>query len=39
MLFLWKILGFRRLAILFVLRRLWRMYQQRASASRPNVTQ
>jgi hypothetical protein len=38
MMLLWKIIGFRRFAILFVLRLLWRMYQ-RASASRPNVTQ
>jgi hypothetical protein len=29
MLLLLKLLGFRRLLIFFVLRRLWRMYQRR----------
>jgi hypothetical protein len=33
MLLLWKVLGFRRLAVLFVLRRLWRMYQRRRAFS------
>jgi hypothetical protein len=29
MLVLWRLLGFRRLLVLFVLRRLWRLYQRR----------
>jgi len=33
MMLLWKILGFRRFVILFVLRRVWRMYQRRRAFS------
>jgi hypothetical protein len=29
---LWKMIGFRRLLVLFVLRRIWRMYQRRRPA-------
>jgi hypothetical protein len=29
MFFLWRMLGFRKLLALFVLRRLWRLYQAR----------
>lgn len=29
MLLLWRLLGFRKLLVFFVLRRLWRMYQRR----------
>jgi hypothetical protein len=33
MLVLWRLLGFRRLLVFFVLRRLWRMYQRRRLAN------
>jgi hypothetical protein len=33
MFFLWKLLGFRRLLLLFVLRRAWRMAQRRRAAA------
>jgi len=33
MMLLWKILGFRRLVMLFVLRRVWRLYQRRRAFS------
>jgi hypothetical protein len=32
MFFLWRLLGFRRLLAVFVLRRAWRMYQSRRSS-------
>jgi hypothetical protein len=28
---LWKILGFRRLVVFFILRSLWRMYRRRVA--------
>jgi hypothetical protein len=34
MLLLWRLLGFRRLLALFVLRRAWRMYRRRRAVSR-----
>jgi hypothetical protein len=33
---LWRFLGFRRLLVVFILRRLWRMYRGRLAASRPS---
>jgi hypothetical protein len=33
MMLLWRILGVRRLVVLFVLRRLWRMYRRRRAFS------
>jgi hypothetical protein len=33
MFFLWKMLGVRRLVALFVLRKLWQMYQRRSRAA------
>jgi hypothetical protein len=32
MLMLWRLLGFRRLAALWVLRRAWRMYRSRRAS-------
>jgi hypothetical protein len=41
MLFLWRLLGFRRLLLLFVLRRAWRIVQRRRAtanaADRPRL--
>jgi hypothetical protein len=34
MLMLWKLLGVRRFLVLFVARRLWRMYRARTAPSR-----
>jgi hypothetical protein len=35
MFLLWRFLGVRRLLVLFVARRLWRMMQSRRAASQP----
>jgi hypothetical protein len=35
MLFLWRFLGIRRLIVMFIFRRLWRMMQSRRAATQP----
>jgi hypothetical protein len=33
--FLWRFLGIRRLIVMFIFRRLWRLMQARRSAAQP----
>jgi hypothetical protein len=37
MLVLWRLLGFRRLAALWLLRRAWRLYRSRRPAAEPGL--